>query len=96
MTLAEKLAENRDLAGEAFNFSNEYEITVVELVQQVLTQMKSNLVPDVRNEAVHEIRRQVLSAQKAKRLLGWTPTFDLAQGLARTLDWYRAYFAESQ
>jgi CDP-glucose 4,6-dehydratase len=92
MTLAEKLAENRDLAGEAFNFSNEYEITVVELVQRILTQMKSNLVPDVRNEAVHEIRRQVLSAQKAKRLLGWAPTFDLSLGLARTLDWYRAYF----
>ena len=96
MTLAEKLAENRELAGEAFNFSNEYEITVFELVKQVLTLMKSNLVPDVRNEAVHEIRRQVLSAQKAKRLLGWAPSFDLAQGLARTIDWYRAYFEESQ
>jgi len=96
MTLAEKLAENRELAGEAFNFSNEYEITVFELVKQVLTLMKSNLVPDVRNEAVHEIRRQVLSAQKAKRLLGWTPSFDLAQGLARTIDWYHAYFEESQ
>ena len=96
MTLAEKLAENRELAGEAFNFSNEYEITVFELVKQVLTLMKSNLVPDVRNEAVHEIRRQVLSAEKAKRLLGWTPSFDLAQGLARTIDWYHAYFEESQ
>jgi len=92
MTLAEKLAENRNLIGEAFNFSNEYEITVLELVRQILTLMKSNLEPDVRNEAAHEIRRQVLSAGKARRLLDWSPAFDLSQGLAHTVEWYRAYF----
>ena len=92
MTLAEKLAQDRTLIGEAFNFSNEYEITVLELVQRILTLMKSNLQPDVRNEAAHEIRRQVLSAGKARRLLDWSPAFDLSQGLTRTVEWYRAYF----
>jgi CDP-glucose 4,6-dehydratase len=95
MTLAEKLAENRDLIGEAFNFSNEYEITVLELVTQILSLMRSNLEPDIRNEAAHEIRKQVLSAQKARRMLGWTPRFDLQEGLKRTIDWYRAHFQES-
>lgn len=28
--------------------------------------------------------------EKAKRLLGWEPRIDLAEGLARTVDWYRA------
>ena len=92
MTLAEKLAENRSLAGEAFNFSNEYEITVLDLVRQMLTLMKSKLEPEVRNEAAHEIRRQVLSAGKARRLLDWKPAFDLSQGLSRTVEWYRNYF----
>lgn len=92
MTLAEKLAENRSLIGEAFNFSNEYEITVLELVEHILTLMQSNLEPDVRNEAAHEIRRQVLSAGKARRLLEWSPAFDLSQGLTHTVAWYRAYF----
>jgi CDP-glucose 4,6-dehydratase len=92
MLLAEKLAENRNLIGEAFNFSNEYEVTVVELVERILALMKSNLQPDIRNEAAHEIRRQVLSARKAKQMLDWSPAFDLAQGLARTVDWYRTYF----
>jgi CDP-glucose 4,6-dehydratase len=95
MTLAEKLGENRSLAGEAFNFSNEYEITVLELVEQILAAMKSKLTPDVRNEAAHEIRKQVLSAAKAKRVLGWSPTFDLGEGLKRTIEWYRAYFRET-
>ena len=96
MTLAEKLAENRELIGEAFNFSNEYEITVLELVTQILSLMRSSLVPDVRNEAVHEIRRQVLSAKKARSMLGWTPRFDLQEGLKRTIDWYRGHFRESE
>jgi CDP-glucose 4,6-dehydratase len=95
MTLAEKLAENRSLAGEAFNFSNEYEITVLELVQKILGFMESRLDPDVQNQAAHEIRRQVLSAGKARRVLGWSPRFDLAEGLKRTIEWYRAYFEEA-
>jgi CDP-glucose 4,6-dehydratase len=93
MHLAEKLAENRKLIGEAFNFSNEYEITVLELVERILNQMKCDLKPDIRNEAAHEIRRQVLSAGKARQMLEWSPAFDLEQGLARTIDWYRSYFA---
>jgi CDP-glucose 4,6-dehydratase len=96
MTLAERLAENRSLAGEAFNFSNEYEITVFELVNQILALMKSNLVPEVRNEAAHEIRRQVLSAKKARQALGWAPTFDLAEGLKRTIEWYRTHLQETE
>ena len=92
MTLAEKLALDRSLIGEAFNFSNEYEITVLDLVRQMLTLMKSKIEPEVRNEAAHEIRRQVLSAGKARRLLDWSPSFDLSQGLTRTVEWYRAYF----
>ena len=92
MTLAEKLAANRALAGEAFNFSNEYEVTVLALVDQILGLMGSSLVPDVRNEARNEIRRQVLSAQKARRMLEWSPAFDLTEGLKRTIEWYTAYF----
>ncbi len=93
MALAEQLAENRELIGEAFNFSNEIEVTVLDLVQHILTRMQSNLVPDIRNETTNEIPRQVLSAQKARRMLGWSASFDLAEGLDRTIEWYRAYFA---
>jgi CDP-glucose 4,6-dehydratase len=94
LTLAEKLAEDRDLAGQAFNFSNERELTVLDLVRRILALMGSNLEPDVRNQAAHEIPRQMLSAEKARRVLGWTPTFDLDEGLARTIAWYRRHFEE--
>jgi CDP-glucose 4,6-dehydratase len=45
MLLAERLAENPELRGEAFNFSNEIQVTVLELVERVLAVMKSDLTP---------------------------------------------------
>jgi UDP-N-acetylglucosamine 4-epimerase len=33
---------------------------------------------------------------KAARLLGYRPTFDLAAGLAQTIDWYIAHLAPAQ
>jgi CDP-glucose 4,6-dehydratase len=95
MLLAEQLAAQPELRGEAFNFSNELQLTVMELVQQILTRMESGLVPDVCNEASNEIRFQYLSAAKARHVLGWSPLFTLDQGLDLTIRWYREFF-ESQ
>lgn len=93
MLLAEKLAENPDLRGEAFNFSNELQVTVIDLVKKILEKMSSSLSPVVLNETSNEIRHQYLSAKKAHEVLGWRPMFSLDQGLERTLDWYTKYFA---
>jgi CDP-glucose 4,6-dehydratase len=91
--LAEKLAQNTNLHGEAFNFSNEAPVSVIELVERILQSMKSDLKPVIRNEATNEIRRQYLSAEKARRVLGWKPMFTLDEGLKRTIPWYEEFFA---
>ena len=96
MMLAEQLAERPELKGEAFNFSNEIQITVLELVERILDSMGSSLEPDVRNEASNEIKHQYLSAEKARTMLDWHPTFDLQTGLAHTVQWYKAYFSDEQ
>jgi len=95
MVLAEALAQNPDLRGEAFNFSNEIQVTVSELVARLLALMNSDLKPDVRNEAANEIRHQYLSAEKARRMLNWQPLFTLDEGLRRTIDWYKTLLGES-
>jgi CDP-glucose 4,6-dehydratase len=56
--------------------------------------MDSNLTPDIRNEVTNEIRHQYLSAEKARRELGWKPMFTLDEGLIRTIDWYKDFFNE--
>jgi CDP-glucose 4,6-dehydratase len=93
MLLAEHLASRPELRGHAFNFSNEQQVTVLDLVQRILTLMKADLCPDVRNEAANEIRRQYLSAAKAQRVLDWHPLFTLDEGLAATIDWYKGFFS---
>ncbi len=91
MLLAERLAANPNLRGQAFNFSNEIQVTVLELVERLLSLMGSNLKPDVRNEATNEIRHQYLSAAKARRLLEWQPLYTLDEGLQRTIEWYKSF-----
>jgi CDP-glucose 4,6-dehydratase len=93
LLLAEKLAANPALRGEAFNFSTETRVTVLELVRKLLDLTGSRLEPDVRNEAAHEIRHQSLSAEKARRELGWRPLFTLDEGLRKTVPWYAEFLA---
>jgi CDP-glucose 4,6-dehydratase len=89
MHLAEKLAELPETRGQAFNFSNEIQVDVLELVARIQAVMGTNIAPIVQNQASNEIRHQYLSAEKARQMLNWTPSFNLDQGLATTIDWYR-------
>lgn len=96
MLLAEHQAAEKGLRGMAFNFSNEIQLTVLDLVRRILTRMGSTLEPEIRNEAVNEIRCQYLKAERARRLLQWAPLFTLDEGLARTIAWYSEFFAHER
>ena len=92
MLLAEQLAAKPHLKGEAFNFSNEIQMTVSEIVEKLLVLTGSGLRAEVLNETNNEILHQYLSAEKARTQLGWMPLFDLDQGLRRTIAWYKDFF----
>ncbi|WP_210317590.1 GDP-mannose 4,6-dehydratase [Salinarimonas ramus] len=93
MTLTERLAENRALAGRAFNFSTEIPLSARALVDLVLARMGSDLEPIVLGEATHEIAEQYLDASRARAELGWAPRYGLEEGLDRTIAWYRERLA---
>ena len=92
MLLAEQLAIRPELKGQAFNFSNEIQVTVREIVESVIKIMGSDIPPIVLNEASNEIRHQYLNAEKARSMLNWQPLFNLDQALGITIDWYRNFF----
>ncbi len=91
MLLAERLATQPVLQGEAFNFSNEIQVTVNQIVEKILRLMNSNLEPEIRNEVRNEILHQYLSAEKAREKLGWHPLFTLEEGLEHTIAWYQKF-----
>ena len=89
MQLAEAMDDGK-FHGEAFNFGTETPMSVTELVQLILEQMKrTDLEPVILGEASHEIPRQYLDCAKARRMLDWKPGHTLAEGLSATIDWYR-------
>ena len=91
LRLGERL-DDPGVRGEAFNFSNESPLTVLELVGVIQKLMDAGHVePDVRDVAEGEIHSQYLSAAKAREQLGWTREFDLESGLRETIAWYRAF-----
>ena len=92
LLLAEHV-ERPEVRGEAFNFSAEKPLSVLEIVAAVSRVMGSALSPDVRSTAVAEIRDQYLDSSRAKSVLGWRATWALDTALAETVDWYRGYFA---
>jgi CDP-glucose 4,6-dehydratase len=94
LLLAEKM-KNKDIHGEAFNFSNELQITALDMVDKIIEVMDSNLKPVILNEATNEIKHQYLSAQKAKRIIKWQPRYTLEEGLEKTVNWYRVFFKDT-
>lgn len=93
--LAEKLAGESGLAGEAFNFSNEMPLSVLELIKHILAHMGASPDVIIQNAATGEIHHQYLSARRAREQLGWQPRYTLEQGLSRTIGWYRDFFEQS-
>ena len=96
LQLAEQVAWRPELHGHAFNFSCEQPRTVLEMVAAILERChRPDLEPVVLGRSENEIRHQYLSAGKAHRMLGWRPVFGFADGLDRTIAWYRALLAET-
>ncbi len=94
LTLAEQI-DKKNVAGGAFNFGAENPITVLELVSEILrVSGRKDLKPIVagKGKTKGEIEKQFLSIEKAMKVLGWHPKYNLAAGLKETIEWYSAFF----
>lgn len=94
LCVAEAFDGDAPVAGEAFNFSTETPLAVRELVALMIeVSGRPELEPDVRASAQHEIDHQFLSAEKARKVLGWSPKFTMQEALADTYAWYGRFLA---
>jgi CDP-glucose 4,6-dehydratase len=94
LRLAERL-DDPSLHGHAFNFGMDDPQSAQAIVEAIIAISDyPALKPIIQNRASHEIQKQYLSSEKARRVLGWKPHYSLEAGLRRTLAWYREYLAE--
>ncbi len=91
--LADRVGDD-GVRGEGFNFSPGQGLTVLEITQAVLQAMgRTDLEPVILDRASGEIKEQILDSRLARERLGWTARLDLQAGLAKTVAWYREFFA---
>ena len=76
---------------EPVNIGNPAEITVLELAKEIIA-----MVPETKSTIVYnplpqdDPKRRKPDITRAQTLLGWNPTVDRADGLARTLEYFRS------
>lgn len=92
MVLGERLGESA-VRGQAFNFSDESPLAVLDMVSAIGRVMGTVVEPTIRDVAQGEIRDQYLDATKARTVLDWRAAYDLDTGLRETVAWYRALLA---
>lgn len=79
--------------GEAFNAGGGTPHRVADVLALICRLAGSSVKPEIRGDGTPhgEIDRQWLDATKLREMTGWEPRVDLEDGLARTIDWYRAH-----
>ena len=79
--------------GEAFNAGGGGSHRVGDVVELICRLAGSGVAPDIRGAGVPagEIDRQWVDAAKLTELTGWRPRTGLQDGLAMTIEWYRAH-----
>jgi CDP-glucose 4,6-dehydratase len=96
LCVAEALMERRALAGRAYNFSLDRPLTVMQVLSRIFEVTGVELAPNILGQASTEISAQHLNSELARTELGWQPEIGLDDGLRRTSEWYRRYFARDR
>jgi len=90
------LAIARGKSGEVYNIGANNEQPNIAILRRILTHLgkPESLIRHVADRPGHD-RRYAIDSSKAQRELHWRPQHDFAEGLGKTIEWYRTEFAGS-
>jgi len=91
LLLAEKM--DNKIFGEAFNFSTNTPLSVLEVIKAISREMGKDIEPTIVSTHGMEIRNQYASFEKAKTLLGWEPSHSFTEGIKKTIPWYTEHLS---
>lgn len=93
-----RAATAADVDGQTFNLGTGTDASVGALVESVLAALGVEKEVLVRDERVRpegsEVVQLVSDNSLSRERLGWTPQVELKQGLARTIEWFRAHLSD--
>jgi len=84
-----KAADAPGVSGEVFNVACGEATTLLEVVAAVGKQLGKSLVARHEPPRAGDIKHSLADIEKAKKLLGYTASVSFAEGLKRTIEWYR-------
>ena len=83
------------LENKIFYLGTEKNTSTFEIVKKICRLMNVNTGDfEVRNHGFDERKQTIQSTEKTKRLLHWSPKFDIDTGLKETIEWYDMYFSK--
>ena len=83
------LVLHKGISGEVYNIGGNNERTNIEIVKMILQQLDKpeSLITFVEDRPGHD-RRYGIDATKIRTQLEWTPKYNLASGIEKTIQWY--------
>ncbi len=94
LLLGQKLLEEGKKYAQSFNFGPNEEsiLTVAQVAQMVCDNWGKGKVVVGEQSPLHEAGLLILNIDKAKQVLGWTPTLTTKEAIKNTVDWYKHFY----
>ncbi|HQQ68059.1 MAG TPA: NAD-dependent epimerase/dehydratase family protein [Candidatus Cloacimonadota bacterium] len=75
-------------SGEAFNIGTCIETSTRALYDEICRQMGTRIEPNKGTARKGDLHRSLLKIDKAKKVLGWTPRYTLAEGISEVIQYF--------
>jgi nucleoside-diphosphate-sugar epimerase len=84
-----RAAESREAIGDIINVGIGERVTLNQLLAELQKALGSNLTASYKEARAGDVRHSLAAISRAGNLLGYRPIVGLAEGLRRTVEWYR-------
>jgi UDP-glucose 4-epimerase len=89
-------ADATTLTGKSVNVARGVEVSINEIARLVLEACGSSLEPEYAPARPADVRRHYGDISRARKELGFVPKVNVADGIARYVEWFRATFPDSR
>ncbi len=96
LLLGQRLLEEGKKYAEGFNFGpgEESVLKVAEVAQMVVEDYGKGEGVVHKKDDLHEANLLMLNIEKAKKVLGWIPTYKADVAISKTVDWYKHFYSK--